>query len=111
MWLQALMSLGGLVKEVISGHQKIKQAKTIAKINRINDWENSQADAAKTSWKDEWFTVLLSIPFAMCFIPEFAQYAHMGFEHLSQTPDWYRWMFGLAVGASFGVRIGNQFIK
>lgn len=109
MWLQAITTIGGWVHETVANRQQIKKAKTLAEIERINNWEQLQAQASMTSWKDEWFTVLLSIPFAMCFIPELAQYAHVGFEQLTKTPEWYRWMFGMAVSASFGIRMTDKF--
>jgi len=54
--------------------------------------------------KDEWFTILLSIPMVLCFIPDMAKYVEAGFKALAGTPGWYQWAFGLAVGSSFGYK-------
>jgi len=58
-----------------------------------------------TSWKDEWFTILLSIPVIMCFVPKLQIYVKTGFEVLrDSTPEWYQWCFIGAIVASFGLR-------
>ena len=59
---------------------------------------------AETSWKDEWFVILLSIPAVMAFIPGLSGYVGMGFAELAKAPDWYLGAFGIAVAASFGFR-------
>lgn len=78
----------------------IEKAKSTADI----DWDKQAMLNAQTSWKDEWFTILLSIPAVMAFIPGLAQYVGMGFDELAKAPEWYLGAFGLAVAASFGMR-------
>lgn len=70
-------------------------------------WETSQVDASKSSWKDEYFSVVLSIPFlAAAFgYPEAAQRA---FDAFASAPEWYTYSFLVAVGSSFGVRIWQK---
>ena len=65
-------------------------------------WENTSINNA--GWKDEWFTVLLSIPAALCFLPGGEVYVVNGFHALDSCPEWYRWSFLVAVGSSFGYR-------
>ena len=88
---------------------KINEAKTEAKIERLKTgqqadiaWENTSIE--QSSWKDEWFTIVLSIPAILCFIPGMAAYVRAGFEALRKTPDWYQWAFLVAIGSSFGYR-------
>ncbi|RXF04064.1 hypothetical protein [Pseudoalteromonas sp. PS5] len=111
MWFQALTAAGGWIFEIFKGKQDIVRQAAHAKAQRVISWEEAMANGAATSWKDEWFTVLLSVPFIMCFIPQLAPYAHQGFIQLEQTPEFYRYMFGLAVGASFGFRGFDKFVR
>ena len=88
---------------------KINEAKTEANIEKIRtgqhadiSWENTSI--ANSGWKDEWFTIVLSIPAILCFVPGLAQYVMQGFKALAETPSWYQWAFLVAVGSSFGYR-------
>lgn len=68
-------------------------------------WDVTMADASRTSWKDEWWTLLLSVPLILCFIPGLAPYAKAGFETLNETvPDWYLAALSVAIAAAFGVK-------
>jgi len=101
----------------VSGHFKrkgeIKQAKHNAELTRLgkqqdadNQWNAAMANATATSWKDEYWTVLLSIPLVMLFIPlpDVQQIAIDGFNALAGTPEWYRWALGTAIAAAFAVK-------
>lgn len=67
------------------------------------DWDKTMARASTTSWKDEFWTVLLSIPVVLVFIPDMAPYIADGFVVLkSDVPDWYKAALGIAIGAAFG---------
>ena len=87
----------------------IAEARTTSIINRLSTkqegdiaWENLSID--KSGWKDEWFTIILSIPAVLAFIPGMVMYVQQGFEALQLCPDWYRWMLGIAVGSAFGYK-------
>jgi hypothetical protein len=93
--------------ELIGGHFKRKseekQAQHERKLETIKheaNWDNIQATNSGTSWKDEWFTVLFSVPLIMAFVPEMVQIVRDGFEVLEQMPDWYKGFLGAAVAAS-----------
>ena len=76
------------------------------------DWDTQAMLNAETSWKDEWFVILLSVPAVMAFIPGLSQYVGLGFAELAKAPDWYLGAFGIAVAASFGVRsFANKMIN
>lgn len=88
---------------------QINEAKTTSKVKRLETgqkadiaWENTSID--QSGWKDEWFTIILSIPAILCFIPGMDIYVSNGFEALDKTPEWYRWAFLVAVGSSFGYK-------
>ena len=76
----------------------IKQAESAA------DWEAQMARNSGQSWKDEWLTLLFSIPLILCFIPSMVPYVRAGFEVLETMPDFYQYTLSVIVAASFGVR-------
>lgn len=87
----------------------IAQARTTSIINRLSTkqegdiaWENLSID--KSGWKDEYFTIILSIPAVLCFVPGMVEYVRAGFDALGCMPDWYQWMLGIAVGSAFGYK-------
>lgn len=72
-------------------------------------WEKIQAKNAGDSWKDEYWTVVLSIPVILCFVPFMVEYIEASFVALSSTPDWYQYLIGAAILSSFGIRVGKIF--
>jgi len=62
------------------------------------------AKQASQSWKDEWLTLLFSIPLILAFIPSAVPYVMQGFEALEAMPQWYQYTLSIIVAASFGVR-------
>ena len=107
MW-QALI---GPVSELVGGYFKRKaeekQAQHERKLEVIKheaNWDNIQATNSGTSFKDEWFTLLFSVPLVMAFVPEMVPIVRDGFAVLEGMPDWYKAFLGAAVAASFGIR-------
>lgn len=107
MW-QALV---GPITELIGGYFKRrseeKQATHERKLEAIkheSNWDTIQATNAGTSWKDEWFTVLFSVPLVLAFVPQAVPLVREGFAVLESMPDWYKAFLGAAVAASFGIR-------
>lgn len=69
------------------------------------DWDTIQAQNSASSWKDEWFTIILSLPLMAIFIPPLRDSVAESFSYLQNVvPDWYLLYFGLAVSAAFGYR-------
>ena len=122
-WTAIWAGLKGLVApatEIVKGWQarknaklesdlQINQAKTMAMIEKIKTqqqadiaWETLSID--RSGWKDEYFTIVLSVPAILCFIPGMVGYVEAGFKALQGCPDWYEWMLGIAVGSAFGYR-------
>jgi len=90
-----------------------KQAKHDAKMNVIQnsaDWESKMADASSSSWKDEFWTIILSIPLFMVGYAIAANDVTVidrvdaGFQALSQLPEWYQYLLFIAISSSFGIR-------
>lgn len=126
--LQFIPVIGGLIKTAgglfenwqkrklikAEGKVKLEQAIVDGKVNRANavvggeiEYDQIAAEGMKHSWKDEWFTILLSIPVMMCFIPipEVQNAVKEGFIILKDsTPEWFQYCFIGAIVASFGLK-------
>jgi hypothetical protein len=69
------------------------------------------------SWRDEWFTVILSVPLLIVFIsifankPEWITKLKEGFMALDELPDWYIWALMAAIASSFGLKVTDLAIK
>lgn len=97
--------------------QKIKQEVKLEKLRTDADWEARMADASATSWKDEWFTILLSMP--ILFVTygvamndmTVIERVHIAFEVLAGLPEWFQYLLYTAVLASFGIKGVNKLIN
>lgn len=119
MWqVPILGEIVGLGRDRLKGKQEIKKAKTQAEATVIvnsaqdlADWEKIQAKASESSWKDEFFALVLSIPLILSFFPDMVPYIRGGFQALSETPQWYQYLVGVAVLSSFGIKAGKMWKK
>ena len=73
------------------------------------DWDLEMAKGSQNSWKDEWLTILFSIPLILAFIPGMEEVVANGFAQLEAMPQWYQYSLGVIVAASFGVRSATKF--
>ena len=73
------------------------------------DWDLEMAKGSTSSWKDEWLTILFSIPLVLAFIPGMEEVVANGFAQLQAMPEWYQYSLGVVVAASFGVRSATKF--
>jgi|TARA_R100000995_G_C3475022_1_gene120428 hypothetical protein len=74
------------------------------------DWEKLMAKGSQSSWKDEWLTILFSIPLILAFAGEWGRtIVAEGFAALQVMPEWYQYTLGVIVAASFGVRSATKF--
>ena len=105
--IQLITAVGSLASQWLSNKAekaKATHTKELEVIAQTSNWEALQAKNAGSSWKDEWLTLLFSIPLIMCFIPSLVPYVEQGFKALESMPEWYRYYLGVIVAASFGVR-------
>ena len=118
-----MMSLAGRLLDHlitwIEGWFKLKTLKTQGLINleerKITgeiEWDIESMRASATSWKDEWWTILISVPLVLVFIPGYAPVIEAGFEALkTSVPEWYVGAVGVSVAASFGFKkFGTKFL-
>ena len=97
--------------------QKIKQEVKLEKLRTDADWEARMADASANSFKDEWFTILLSLP--IIFVGygvamddmEVIERVHRAFEVLHGLPEWFQYFLYTAVLASFGIKVVDKIFK
>ena len=68
------------------------------------DWDTNAQQDMKTSWKDEFYVILFSVPLIMAFIPDMQDIVLKGFETLNKTPDWYMLLVTGIVASVFGLR-------
>ena len=96
-----------LAKDFVKGKAEEKKAvheRKLEALKQDSNWENIHANNAASSWKDEWFTILFSIPCVLAFFPSMVPVVMQGFNALDSMPDWYKGFLGAAVAASFGLR-------
>jgi len=90
-----------------------KQAKHEAKMNVIQndaDWEAKMADASGSSWKDEFWTIILAVPIFMVGYAIIAndmtvvERVRQAFSTLNDLPEWYQYLLFIAISSSFGIK-------
>lgn len=115
-----LEPVGSVVNKWQDGRQKkaeradrIEEAKVegqIAIINKYADGDNNaDLEAIKQmqySWKDEYLTIVFTLPFLASFIPyeEVQAALKEGWLMVATAPDWYQWCLTGIVIATFGLR-------
>lgn len=96
-----------LIRQWLKGKQDIQAAKDTRAAELVRQqgtWEEIMAEGSITSWKDEWLTLLFSIPMILAFFPSAVPSVKAGFQALDSMPDWYQYTLSVIVAASFGVR-------
>ena len=112
--------LGGLIGPVsnvattfLKNKAAVSQAKHEAKMSVIQnnaDWEAKMADASATSWKDEFWTLVLSVPIFMIGYsiivddPSIIERTKLAFQALDELPDYYQYLLFICISASFGIK-------
>jgi len=116
-----LLSIG---KQYLKGKQELNLAQSKAKLVQVEakaeisrkvaagelEWNNTMAEASNNSWKDEWLTILVSIPLILAFAGK-EDVVTRGFEALELMPDFYKTAVGVVFAASFGVQQLTKMFK
>jgi|TARA_R110000744_G_scaffold88772_3_gene172929 hypothetical protein len=106
---------GKAASQAASANLKLVEAEAKATIMKSAatseaDWEKIMAQGSQQSWKDEWLTILFSIPLILSFCGEWGRgVTEQGFGALEVMPDWYQYTLGVIVAASFGIRSATKF--
>ncbi|MNQ48938.1 hypothetical protein D3C85_628260 [compost metagenome] len=107
MWATLVAPLFDLLGGYLKGRKEIQQAaiqREVQVLQNEANWDAVQAEASKASWKDEWLTILISIPMILAFIPGMKDEVMNGFSVLEACPIWYQYLIGVVFAASFGIK-------
>lgn len=97
----------GIGRTWLQGKQKVQEARderAAELVRQQGSWEEIMAQGSVTSWKDEWLTLLFSIPLILAFFPWAVPHVNAGFASLNAMPEWYVYTLSVIVAASFGVK-------
>jgi hypothetical protein len=122
--LGLISPLIGLASSFIKGKQDLAKVKQKAKLVGITAdaeikrkvasgdlaWDQTMAQASGSSWKDEYLTILVSIPIILSFIG-YEDVAMRGFVALEAMPTWFQTAVGVVFAASFGVKAMTKMFK
>lgn len=118
MYIPIVSGLIELGNTWVQGKNKKEQAKADAQATvmvkaaeKESNWESIMAGHSGQSWKDEWLTILFSIPMILAFFPPLVDDVQAGFAALETMPSWYQYTLSVIVAASFGIRSAVGFIK
>ena len=102
--------------EKIKATTRVKVAKAEAEATILEkkatgeiDWDLAQAEASEGSWLDEWLTVVFTLPLILLLFGQ-EERVNNFFLALSNCPEWYQYMLGTIVAASFGFRGAAKFM-
>lgn len=113
MWQALIGPIAELGRQWLKNKAEVKQATheaNLKKIQQESNWEDTMAQGSLTSWKDEWFTVVLSVPVVAVGFgialdnPTVLVRTKEALEALSGLPEWYQYLLYIAVLSSFGIR-------
>lgn len=114
-WLRFLSNPIDSISEVFTEKEKRRKAVTLSQIDRLKsaedslaEWELIQAENGRYSWKDEYWTIILSLPLIGAFIPPLVPFIIAGFEAIEKMPQFYQVWVGVAILTSFGVRLSKK---
>lgn len=105
----------GRVKKVeAKTRMKVAEAEAKAvimekKVTGEIDWDIEMAKSSDGSWKDEWLTVIFTLPLLLLMFGEYERVSDF-FLILDSAPDWYQYLLGTIVAASFGFRGAAKFM-
>ena len=124
MLLSAILGpLGAIASSWLDGRNEKIKADTKVKVARAEaeatvmqkkatgeiDWDITQAKASESSWKDEWLTVVFTLPLILLMFGE-EERVNNFFLALTNCPEWYQYLLGTIVAASFGFRGAAKFM-
>lgn len=123
--LQTLISpITSLITTAVTGHIDKKKAQAEFQVENIRaqtkirqkvvsgelEWNQAMAEASSASWKDEWLTILVSIPLVLAFTGH-TEIVERGFTALEAMPSFYQTAVGVVFAASFGVQQLTKMFK
>lgn len=111
-------------------NKKEKQAAThtqkMSVIQNRTNWETVSLKGMAASLKDEYWTLIFSVPLVAIFISPFVDLfmsdlpyqtgslmtaGHAALTGLTGVPTWYTYILGMMIGASFGVKGAGEIMN
>ena len=120
MWQNLIAPVAKLAGGYLKNKAEEKQAKHKAKMSMIKndaEWESKMVDASAHSWKDEFWTIVLSIPVFMVgyaiVINDITviDRVKQGFDALADLPEWYQYLLSIAISSSFGIKGASKLMN
>ena len=110
---QIFGAVGNLASTSLDGRVPVQKANAEIKVKQATgeiDWDIEAIKATQNSWKDEWITLLFSIPLILAFCGDWGnEIVQRGFLALEVMPAWYQYSLGGIVSASIGIRSVSKF--
>jgi type IV secretory pathway VirB3-like protein len=115
-----LRPIAELVTGFLKNKAEEKKLRHQAKMQAISngaEWEAKMADASASSWKDEFWTLVLAAPVFMIGYAiamndvAVIERVDLAFAALDTLPEWYQYLLFLAVSASFGIRGADKLMQ
>ena len=120
-----LNALIGLGTQVVSGYMETKKAKAENNLTAIKantevlnkqikgeiDFDIEAIKGNKDSLKDEWLTLLFSIPLVLAYITGCEDIVARGFEALDKCPTWYKAAVSAMIACVFSLRGAKAFMN
>ena len=114
------MAIGAIIGSLTSLASSIIDAKTQVKLTEAEikkkqltgeiDWDLEAMKGTQNSGKDEWITLLFSVPLILAFCGDWGnEIVARGFTSLETMPQWYQLALGGIVSASIGIRSVSKF--
>jgi hypothetical protein len=89
--------------KTLEGIQTSESAEFLADMKRTED--------LSSSWKDEYITIVVSVPAILCFFPFGANIVAEGFKALSLAPEWYQYLLIAVFSVGAGVPLAGKTVK
>jgi hypothetical protein len=119
-FLNLIGPVANLAKGYLANKAEEKKAVHNRKMETIkNDasWEAKMAEASGSSWKDEFWTIILAVPIFMIGYAiaaddmDVVNRVKESFVALSALPEWYQYLLFIAISSSFGIKGVNKIMS
>ena len=108
-WMEGRVKKAAAVTRMKVAEAEAKAVIMEKKVTGDIDWDIEMAKSSGESWKDEWLTVIFTAPLVFLLFGAEEQVTNF-FIALENCPDWYQYLLGTIVAASFGFRGAAKFM-
>lgn len=113
-WQDDKDRLAAATLEAQVAEQQAKRDLAAWKAKADVEWDLEWAKQAQSSWKDEYLTILFTLPLVLLFFPWTAPYVLQGFDTLKvfhpDAPTWFMAANAVVVSATFGIKQALNFM-